>query len=155
MKRYRLFSGFFLAAISLAAGAQTYRWVGEDGVTVYSQTPPPSGSDSAEVVKHRPAPKNGPADTEAATKSLNKMRQDLEDRREDRKLAKQAQDEQQQATAARLNNCEVGRSNLRNLTALGNRKLRTPDGEYLRLTEEERQTRMEQARKDIEDNCKK
>ncbi|RLJ15890.1 DUF4124 domain-containing protein [bacterium endosymbiont of Escarpia laminata] len=153
MKRYRLFSGFFLAAISLAAGAQTYRWVGKDGVTVYSQTPPPSGS--AEVIKHRQTPKSNPADTEAANKRLNKARQDLEDRREDRKLAKQAQDEQQQAAATRLQNCEVGRSNLRNLTALGNRKLRTQDGEYLRLTEEERQTRMEQARKDIEDNCKK
>ncbi|RLJ16644.1 DUF4124 domain-containing protein [bacterium endosymbiont of Escarpia laminata] len=153
MKRYRLFSGFFLAAISLAAGAQTYRWVGEDGVTVYSQTPPPSGS--AEVIKHRAAPKSNPTDTEAAKKSLKKMRQDLEDRREDRKLAKQAQDEQQRTAATRLQNCEVGRSNLRNLTALGNRKLRTQDGEYLRLTEEERQTRMEQARKDIEDNCKK
>ncbi|MBL3526891.1 MAG: DUF4124 domain-containing protein [gamma proteobacterium endosymbiont of Lamellibrachia anaximandri] len=153
MKRYRLFSGFFLAAISLAAGAQTYRWVGEDGITVYSQTPPPSGS--AEVIKQRPAPESTPADTEAANKRLNKMRQDLEDRREDRKLAKQAQDEKQQAAATHLQNCEVGRSNLRNLTALGNRKLRTQDGEYLRLTEEERQTRMEQARKDIEDNCKK
>ncbi|MBA1444901.1 MAG: DUF4124 domain-containing protein [Chromatiales bacterium] len=152
MKRYKLFSGFFLAAISLAAGAQTYRWVGEDGVTVYSQTPPPSGS--AEVIKHRQAPKSNLADTEAANKRLNKARQDLEDRREDRKLAKQAQDEQQRAAATRLQNCEVGRSNLRTLTALGNRKLRTPDGEYLRLTEEERQTRMEQARKDIEDNCK-
>ena len=42
---------FLLAALSLATdltAGKTYKWVDADGVTQYSQTPPPGESTSAE-----------------------------------------------------------------------------------------------------------
>ena len=143
-----LFLALFM--ISPLTLAQTYRWVDENGVVSYSQTPPPSGQ--AEIVNIHTAPQSGSQD---AQERLNKMRQQLEDRREDRKLAKEEQLKSDQEKARRLQNCETARANLRKLEGLGNRLLKTPDGEYRRLTEEERQQRMQKARDNIKENCGK
>ncbi|MEW8430552.1 MAG: hypothetical protein G8D61_12620 [gamma proteobacterium symbiont of Ctena orbiculata] len=48
----------------------------------------------------------------------------------------------------------MARKNLEQLTALGNRLYKVGD-EYLRLTEEDRQRRMQEARDQIKEYCKR
>jgi hypothetical protein len=45
----KLAATLFLTLLATSASAETYRWVNEDGVVTYSQTPPPDAS--AEKIK--------------------------------------------------------------------------------------------------------
>ena len=147
MSLLRLLTCSLLMAAS-ASSAQTFRWVDENGVVSYSQTPPPSGK--AETVEIRPTPQQDPG---AAKARLNRLRQQLEDREEDRQLARESQQKTAAESAKREKNCQAARDNLRNLEGLGNRLLHTSNGEYVRLTEDERQTRMQTARDNIKSYC--
>ena len=125
--------------ISTAISAETYRWVNEDGVVTYSQTPPPQGE--SEVVKTYSAPSS---DAAAAKQRLQKLRQELADREEDRALKKAEQKESQESRKLREENCKAARSNLQTLKSLGNRLYKAGD-EYLRLSDEQKQERIEEA----------
>ncbi len=127
--------------------AETYRWVNEDGVVTYSQTPPPNAP--AEKVKTH---STAPSDSSASQQKLQEMRQKLADMEEDRALKKAEQQQNAKDKAQRENNCQAARHNLETLTALGNRLYKVGD-DYLRLTEEERQSRMQEARDQIKEYC--
>ncbi len=129
--------------------AETYRWVNEDGVVTYSQTPPPNAD--AETVKIKTAPATGANDSK---KRLEALRQKLADSAEDRALKKAQKQEQTEIKAENKKNCSTARKNLEQLTALGNRLYKTEDG-YVRLTEEDRQQKMQQAREQIKKFCKR
>ena len=127
--------------------ADTYKWVNEDGVVTYSQTPPPGIE--AERVNVRGSNKpTGPSSKE----KLDQLRQRMADSVEDRALEKKKLDEEKSKLAIQSKNCEAARSNLQKLNGLGNR-LYKKDGEYKRLTEEERQSLMQEAREQIKSNC--
>lgn len=142
----------FFALIVLfftTASAETYRWVNEDGVVTFSQTPPPDAK--AETVKIRSTPSSS-ADT--SEDRLEKLRQRLADSEEDRELKKTKQKDLAEDKARNKQNCNAARKNLAQLTALANRLYKVGD-EYLRLTEEDRQKRMQQARDQIKEHCKR
>jgi hypothetical protein len=131
------------------ASAETYRWVNEEGVVTFSQTPPPDVK--AETVEIRnTAPSTGGSSKER----LEKLRQDLADRAEDRELKKAEKKERKEIAAESKKNCATAKKNLDQLTALGNRLYKTGDN-YVRLTEEERQQKMKEAREQIKEYCKK
>ena len=79
--------------------------------------------------------------------------QELEDYREDQALA--AEKAQQAAEKKRImeENCRRAKANLENLTIVRHRLARQPDGTYVPIDANERQARMEQARRDIAENC--
>ena len=131
-----------------AASAQTYRWVDEHGVVSYSQIPPPSGE--AETVNLYSNPKSAGGD---AQERLDQMRQQLEDRREARRLASDEKAKAREEMDRRRRKCEAARGNLQKLEGLGTRLLKTSDGQYRRLTEEERQSKMQQERENMKQNC--
>ncbi|MEN8166100.1 MAG: DUF4124 domain-containing protein [Pseudomonadota bacterium] len=137
-----------LLVYSASGYTQTYRWVDENGTVSYSQTPPPSGE--VEIIKVSPSSKD--TSTEA-TEQLNKLRQQLEDRKEDRQLAEKTRKQAEENAVKREQNCVNAQSNLGKLESQGNRLLRTSDGQYIRLTEAERQARMQTARDNIKANC--
>ncbi|RLW60630.1 MAG: hypothetical protein B6D70_10380 [gamma proteobacterium symbiont of Stewartia floridana] len=137
-----------LLLTSTTLSAETYRWVNEDGVVTYSQTPPPEGK--ADVVKTYSAPSS---DAAAAKQRLQKLRQDLADREEDRALKKAEIQENKKSQKIREDNCKTARSNLQTLRSLANRLYKSGD-EYLRLTEEQKQERIQEAQKQIEEYCK-
>lgn len=145
---------WLLCCISLSGAVQAaaYRWVDDDGVTVYSQTPPADGRRS-EVT---PLPGTSPprAPSQQPDTQLQEIEQYLEDQQEDRKLAKERSEKEQQEAAVNSHNCEVAKNNLKNLESLGRRLLKTETGEYKRLTEEERQALMQEARDQIQLYCK-
>jgi hypothetical protein len=127
---------------------QTYKWVDQNGTVSYSQTPPPKGQ--AEIVNIKPTP---PASTSDGDEELKRLRQRLEDSREDRQLAKEAERQTQRAEEMKQQNCTAARSNLHKLLNSGNRMMKTTDGSYLRLSEHERQQRIQTAREQIETDC--
>jgi lipase chaperone LimK len=129
--------------------ADTYKWVNEEGVVTYSQTPPIGIK--AERIHVR---SSTPASGESSQHQLDRLRQKMADSEEDRELGKSQQEEQKQARAMKDKNCGSARSNLQKLEGLGNRLYLT-GGEYKRLSEEERQSLMAQAKEQIKTNCGK
>lgn len=129
-----------------------YRWVDENGVTVYSQSPPPSG-DAVKLKKQR-AP--GADDAAPTREQLQDRRRQALDEPEARneaeagrtQQAKRAEDELQRAA-----NCAAARANLETLQNLGRRMIRTPDGRVLRLSEDQVRTQIEKSQMQIEELC--
>jgi hypothetical protein len=127
--------------------AETYRWVNDDGVVTFSQSPPPSAE--AEKIKlHGGKSSSGAGSQER----LNNLRQRLEDNAEDRELKKQAEAEEKKQLALKERNCKAAQSNLGKLQSLGHGLYKT-GGEYKRLSEEERQSLMQKEREHIKANC--
>lgn len=85
---------------------------------------------------------------------LEKLRQRLADSEEDRELKKAKQKDLAEDKVRNKQNCNAARKNLEQLTALANRLYKVGD-KYLRLTEEDRQKRMQQARDQIKEHCKR
>ncbi|MCB1865425.1 MAG: DUF4124 domain-containing protein [Chromatiales bacterium] len=139
------------AALNPAALARTYKYLDEQGRTVYSQVPPAHGTAPAEVVAPPPPPA---VDPDEARARLDAMRQRLDDAAEDRELAKQKADDERRQAELEANNCRIARSNLANLNALGARRVRDADGSYRRLTEPERIERIAKAEAEVANYCK-
>jgi isopropylmalate/homocitrate/citramalate synthase len=139
----------FLLIFSTLVSAETYRWVNEEGVVTYSQSPPPDVKAETVEIKSNP-----PSSAGSSKKRLEELRQGLADRKEDRELKKAQKKEQQEIAAENKKNCATARKNLEQLTALANRLYKTGDN-YVRLTEEERQQKMKEAREQIKEYCKR
>ncbi|MEJ2424098.1 MAG: DUF4124 domain-containing protein [Candidatus Thiodiazotropha sp.] len=138
----------FLTLLATSASAETYRWVNEDGVVTYSQTPPPDAP-AEKIETYDTAPSDG----QGSQQKLKDLRQRLADMDEDRALKKAEAKKQAEDKALREKNCQAARHNLEQLTALGHRLYKVGD-DYLRLTEEDRQSRMDDARSQIKEFCK-
>lgn len=139
----------FLIAMPCSLFAETYKWVNEEGVVTYSQTPPPDLE--AERINIR---SSAPSTEQSSQEQLDQLRQKMADSAEDRELEKSQREEEKSALEIKQKNCQSARSNLQKLEGLGNR-LYMKGGEYKRLTEEERQSLMTQAREQIKENCGK
>jgi hypothetical protein len=143
-------------SIGLVAGclcgpalAGVYRWVDENGVTVYSQTAPPAGA--AVRIDTQPGPSAG--DQEAARERLKTQVEQSFDAEEEEKQAAEEAAKKAEEDARRAENCEAARANLDTLQNLGTRMVRTPDGRYLRLSEEEVAAKTEEAQRQIQEYC--
>ena len=138
-----------ITSVSSAAGKHgIYKWVDDSGTVHYTQTPP-SNRDTQEL---KPPP--GPADDpDAISGKLKEQVDAMEDRLTEKREG--AADAQQWAEIQKLRreNCANARANLAKLQQGGNRAYRTPDGEVVRLTEEERQQRIDEANRQIQENC--
>lgn len=133
---------------AVAGGADLYRSVDEDGVTVYSQSPPASG----DAIRLRPPSGPSQAEAEAARERLRRQLEAEQDAHEDAAMAVEqageaAGRERQQAA------CEAARQNQATLEGIGARMLRTPDGELKLLSEEERAALLRETRDQIELLC--
>jgi len=149
MKTRPLILIVFALLISAPLAAKTYRWVDENGVTVYSQKPPPSGPIT--IIKPPPPPAISP---EEAQRKLDAQQQRLEDLREDRALEKKAAREKKAESERLKSNCEAAKRNLAGLIARPHARQKGSDGEYRYITEEARQKKMQEAKEHIQENCK-
>lgn len=129
--------------------AEMYRWVDDDGTTVYSQRPPPDRSANAIA----PPPPPNEADVQRAQARLREQTTRDFDAREAAKQQAEEHAKTDQEQAIRASNCATARNNLRTIQTLGARRLKTADGIYRRLSEEERAERAAQMQKAIEENC--
>lgn len=135
-------------AITGLAQAAMYKWVDENGVTQYTQYPPPDREYQA--VSPPPPPSEDP---EGAQKRLEELllKQDEAYKSKSEAAAKQ----QKAADNAKLReqNCQTARGNLELLTTGGHRRIVGPDGNAYHPSEEERQERIAKAREQIEEFC--
>ncbi|OGT89825.1 MAG: hypothetical protein A2286_13785 [Gammaproteobacteria bacterium RIFOXYA12_FULL_61_12] len=138
-----------LALATLGAEAAMYKWTDENGKTVYSQQPPPTGE--VERVRTVPTPEQS---VEAARKKLQEQMQQIEDRREDREIAKDKEDQARSKDALAGQNCDLARKNLEALNGSPNRLARMADGSYKRLAPAERQQKIDEATKQVRENCR-
>ncbi len=148
-----LWQGFFtlLCAAFLVTSAQaaSYRWSGDDGQVIYSQVPPHDGRPY--TVIGAPPP---PADQAKEQAQLNALRQSQADAAEDKELAAKAQAEAAARQALIDRNCEIARGNIVALQGSLRRLIRQPDGSVRRLTPEEHDAKLAEARAYLTENCR-
>ncbi len=128
--------------------AEVYKWVDNDGKTNYTQLPPPPGYEW-ETVRETASPAATPAPP--ATELQERYEEEQKDRENDAAVAGQ----EKKNTDIRKLNCDAATRNRASLELGGNRLYKTADGEYLRLSEEERQQRIDQAKEQIKKYCGK
>ncbi len=142
-----LLLALFILPILLPADTM-YRYVNEHGVVVYSQTPP--AGQAAEVIK--PAPGPSEAEQQAAHQRLQNV---LKTQQSPSPTPANTTDKQQQEyTEILAKNCTIARDNLQTLEQLGDRALIMSDGKKVYPTADERETLINQARQQIDDNCR-
>lgn len=136
----------FVCLASLAQ-AEAYKWTDPSGNIIYSQTPPPIGT-PFELVE----------DTNLASTSTNQQSSSssLQERVDSNRQAREEKKSEQQRLAEseqiKQQNCTLARENLTALTSRG--QVTIKEGElYRKLSEEERQERIADARSSIEEFC--
>jgi len=137
-------------AFQALAGGGIYKWVDETGETHYSQTRP-SGDYEVEEVRTAPPPANNP---EQAKQHLQKQVDEMNKRNKEQGEAKKEAISEAEYQKIVKENCTNARNNLGALNEGGRKRYLTPEGEVVRLTEEERQSRIAEANKQIEEYCK-
>ncbi|MCU7960926.1 MAG: DUF4124 domain-containing protein [gamma proteobacterium symbiont of Bathyaustriella thionipta] len=141
-----LLAATLIVLLPLSAHAKMYKWVDENGQTIYSQTPP--AGQAVEIIKAAPPPP--PSSNQSPTNDLLQRAADLQ---EDRELAKQKAAKQKQEAQQNKANCEAARHNMSGLNGPPNRLYRL-NGEYTRLTPEQRVSEKEKMQKNIKKFCK-
>ena len=137
------------ATASPAADTQDiYKWTDDQGEVQYTQFPPPGRP--AEIL-HGVRPPDQSPDT--AGNDLQKQLETVEQQNQEQLQG--AKDEKQwaQIQKIRRDNCKTARQNLVNLNRGGNVRYMGADGKVMRLTEEERQKRIDEANQQIKENC--
>lgn len=142
--RSLIVAGSLLLALSGSAMAgQIYKWVDAQGVTHFGAQPPTG--QTAETLNTVVAP---PKPSTQASKAEQPDTPDVAQRDIDRKVKEQVATQE----AERKRYCETLRTNLAQLE--NNPRVRVEDnGEMRRITEEERQSRIGEAKQKIGENC--
>ena len=136
--------------ISAAIQADVYRWVDENGVTVYSQVPPP-----ADVQKKKiEAPPAPPVTEKEAWSEVNQPWKKMRDREDLIKEQSTADSEQLQKQQAREKNCETAQRSIEELSNADLKFIRKSDGTIERLSADERRKQLSKAREMEKEHCK-
>ncbi len=141
--RFRfLAGGLLLALCGNVMAAQVYKWVDAQGVTHFGAQPPQG--QQVETVNTVTAPAKSAATPQPPAQEEADADQNSIDRKVKQQVAAQE--------AERKRYCESMRTNLAQLQ--NNPRVRVEDnGETRRLTEEERQSRINETRDKIAENC--
>ncbi len=132
---------------TISAAGEIYKWRDENGKVHYSNTPPPGGG--SEVIQQAPPPKDAGKPNERLQKELKAF----DERYKKRKEAEDARHTAKQDQAIRMHNCSAAKQNLANLENRGRAMVKEGDS-YTRLSEAERQRKINEAKKRMEENCK-
>lgn len=128
--------------------AAMYKWVDENGVTQYTQYPPPTGK--SEVMVPPPPPAEDP---EGAQQRLEDLLKKQDDQRKAATTAEQERTKSEEQAATREKNCQMARSNLEKLTTGGRKRVIGSDGVATYLTDEDRAAHIAKAKQQIEEFC--
>jgi hypothetical protein len=125
-----------------------YKWIDDTGEIHYTQMPP--SNREYEVMNRAAAPADDP---EKIRSDLKEQVESMDKQQEEK--AEEVKDAEQWAKIQKLRrkNCEIAKKNLANLHQGGQKAFMTPDGEVVRLTDDERQRRIDEANKQIKENC--
>ena len=140
---------FLLISLPALSWAATYQWVDENGVTVYSQLPPPNQQEVRKVGPP-PPPATSPKD---AQQQLRNLQQRLADSREDRELQADTARKESENQQLRAENCRKARDNLRILQQRARQLIKQSDGSYRRYTPEEKAEKTAEYEAMIKKSC--
>ena len=138
----------FTASSPAADSQNMYKWTDDQGEVHYTQFPPPG----RKTEKMQPPPP--PA--EPSTGSENDLQKQLDTikQQNDKQLQETKEaDQRAEIQKIRKKNCETAHKNLVNLNRGGNVRYMGPSGEAIRLTEEERQKRIDETNQQIKEYC--
>lgn len=138
-----------LLCLSSPAMARLYKWVDENGVTQYTETPPPKGDFSS--VKPPPKPA---VDPQRAQDDLEKRVDAFQQRRDDSAKGKAEANKKATEKAEMAAKCEKARKNLTFLQSHARIRTTDKDGSATQLSEEKRQEKIKQANEAIKEYCK-
>ncbi len=129
------------------SSAEMYKWVDADGNTHYTQSPPPGDIEGTTV---KPPPKIDPDHAKKQLENRQKLLQEVRDSR-NKKAEKKNQDKQdaEQRRAA----CEQSRVSLASYQRPRVNKVDS-EGNRVRITEEQRQENIANAKKQVAELCK-
>ncbi len=141
-----------------SCASEIYKWVDEHHQVQYSQTPPPRGVQYSRMNVTQPLP---PADDSADdsgtddTPSVQQRAQAVDEQNAAKRKAAGEAKEEADVAKLRQQNCVTAKNNLMLLNQGGHLSYKDKDGKTVRLSEEDRVTRTEQARKHIAEFCSK
>jgi hypothetical protein len=137
------------ATASPAADTQDiYKWTNDQGEVQYTQFPPPGRP--AEILHGVRPPDESP---ETAGNDLQKQLETVEQQNDKQQQETRDADQRAEIQKIRKKNCEAAHQNVINLNRGGNVRYMGADGKVMRLSEEERQKRIDEANKQIKENC--
>lgn len=137
---------FALILCATAYAASVYKW-NEDGRTIYSQTPPPPGVEFEIVIEKDIGKSASVAKAEPSSSGST-----FEERREQRLQKKNEQEVLEESNRIKQENCAIAQRNMQSLSSRGQVTIKEGDI-YRKLTEEERQGRIQETQSQIEEYC--
>ncbi|MEJ2565650.1 MAG: DUF4124 domain-containing protein [Gammaproteobacteria bacterium] len=139
--------GMILILAPLSAQAVFYKWVDENGVTQYTQSPPPSGG--YQEMSSPPPPASTSEQQPAATASPQQDSTSAP-------AKTPSPDPQMQAKRqhALEQNCQIARQNLDLLENHARLRVKAADGSLRVMSEQEKQAKLEETRKMLDENCR-
>lgn len=137
--------------VCTTAQAAIYRWVDDQGVVHYTETPPPAGNqDRGQRMRTLGAPTGA---VEQGRQRSEAVKQQLEAIQTQRQETTKEQAQQQAEATRRASSCSAARENLAKLQIQTNRRVRDAEGNVTVMTEEERAKHIDEAHQVIEKNC--
>ena len=149
-----LILGAALLVVAPANAEDIYKWVGDDNQVHYTQMPPPHGIKAIRIQRTDiPAERHASEDTaevedETEQAAIDESFEEQPEAQDTEPDAGGDANEDAKRAQALQENCIKARSNLKTLSR-GQVRYVSAQGEIIRLTEEERQQRIEEARAQI------
>lgn len=135
---------FGLIMVSTNA-ATTYKWVDENGNVVYSQQPPEEGP--YETIRTKNSSKTGVSSSTPSSSFATEVKKETEEQNLDRKVEQEAA----KSEKLRADNCKAAKNNLETYTVY--RRIKNDQGEIIRLDDNERAKRIQEAKDAIKEFC--
>ncbi|MDH3947852.1 MAG: DUF4124 domain-containing protein [Gammaproteobacteria bacterium] len=147
MNTYRIYiTSLLFCLIMVSANAATYKWLDENGNVVYSQQPPEEGP--YETIKTKKYP---PASTRSTPPPSTSFTTEVKQEAEESELDSKVQQEAAKSEQMRADNCKAAKNNLETYTVY--RRIKNDQGEIIRLDDNERAKRIQEAKDAIKEFC--
>lgn len=153
----RVLSGFALVlALTLSSASladEFYKWVDENGVTHYTQTPPKQPGVSSQKIRASGTTVNQ-EEAAKAKQRLQSSRSSFQTSAEQRAITEGLEEEEKEKALKMAKYCEDARKNLKVLNEHARIREKGKDGEYRVLSEEEKQAKVARNQKHVKEYCK-
>ena len=134
--------------------AEMYKYIDENGQVVYTQFRPDPSLNAEAIKGPAPPPSTAKGDHDNLIENLVKQAEN----REDQKAASKKAEIEKAEEERKKKNCEAARKNLEYLqgqeTGLDKRLLVDKDGKPVKMSAEDRQNQINEAKEVIEQDCK-
>ncbi|VXD02278.1 Glycosyltransferase [Pseudomonas sp. 8Z] len=143
--RHTILTGTLLLALSTSTiASQVYKWVDDKGVTHFGAQPP-QGQDATTINTATPPPRSPPPPPAPKAPSDDAQQKAIDEKVKNQVARKEAE---------RKKYCESARTNLAQLENNPRVRIEGDNGELRRIGEDERQQRITDLKKSIDETCR-